>query len=96
MYPKNSFADSQNLNEKNYLINTINEWWIKEKFNLGIEKCLNKVNNYLFLSLDCTFLKLLFSVLVHTVIPPCKNSECKKNVLGNFASVKMHKTKGQK
>jgi len=45
-YPKNSFADSQNLNEKNYLINTINQWWIKEKFNLGIEKCLNKVNNY--------------------------------------------------
>ena len=42
-YKINSFINLQNKKEANILINTINEWWIKDQYKLGINKCMNKI-----------------------------------------------------
>ena len=45
-YTINSLRDFNNLSMKNDLIKQINDWWIKDDFHLGIEKCMNEVDKY--------------------------------------------------
>ena len=45
-YVINSLRDFHNPLLKNNLIMKINEWWIKDNYFLGIQKCMNKVNEY--------------------------------------------------
>jgi len=46
-YRINSFINLQNKKEVNILINTINEWWIKDQYELGINKCMNKIYEFI-------------------------------------------------
>ena len=43
-YRMNSIVDSKNPNQFNILIKTINHWWIKDQYQLGLQKCMNKIN----------------------------------------------------
>ena len=43
-FKMNSFLNLRNFNEANTLIQTIREWWIKDQYKLGINKCMNKIN----------------------------------------------------
>ena len=45
-YKINSFRDFYNPSLKNNLIKQINDWWIKDKYELGIHKCINEVDKY--------------------------------------------------
>ena len=40
----NSFVDSKNPNQLNTLIKTINHWWLEDHYELGLQKCMNKIN----------------------------------------------------
>ena len=40
----NSFVDSKNPNQLNTLIKTINHWWTEDHYELGLQKCMNKIN----------------------------------------------------
>ena len=42
-YTINSLRDFNNLSIKNNLIKQINEWWIEDNYELGLNHCLNKV-----------------------------------------------------
>ena len=42
-YKMNSFVNPKNLNESNILINTIRKWWIEDSYELGLNKCMNKI-----------------------------------------------------
>ena len=43
-YAINSFSDFHNPTLKNDLIQKINDWWIRDDYHLGIQKCMNEVN----------------------------------------------------
>ena len=45
-YPKNCFSDFNNPSVKNHLIEQVTNWWLKDNFYLGLEKCINKVNKF--------------------------------------------------
>ena len=45
-YAINSLSDFHNINLKNDLIKKINDWWIRDNYHLGIQKCMNEVNKY--------------------------------------------------
>ena len=45
-YAINSLSDFQNPTLKNDLIKKINDWWIRDDYLLGIQKCMNEVNKY--------------------------------------------------
>ena len=45
-YAINSFSDFHNSTLKNFLIQKINNWWIRVNYHLGIQKCMNEVNKY--------------------------------------------------
>ena len=40
----NSIVDSKNPNQLNTLIKTINHWWIEDQYELGLLRCMNKIN----------------------------------------------------
>ncbi len=40
----NSIVDSKNPNQLNTLIKTIKHWWTEDQFELGLHKCMNKIN----------------------------------------------------
>ena len=40
----NSIVDSKNPGQFNILIKSINNWWIEDQYELGIKKCMNKIN----------------------------------------------------
>ena len=42
-FNKNSFASFTNSNETNDLIKSIKQWWIEDKYELGLNHCMNKV-----------------------------------------------------
>ena len=44
-FPLNSFRDFHIKKEKNYLIKKINKWWHEDNYDLGIEKCIKKINS---------------------------------------------------
>ena len=41
----NSIVDSKNPNQLNILIKTIKHWWTEDQFELGLHKCMNKIND---------------------------------------------------
>lgn len=43
-YKMNSLMDVNNPAKLNVLINTINKWWIKDQYKLGLQKCMNQIN----------------------------------------------------
>ena len=45
-YAINSFSDFYNPALKNDLIQKINDWWIRDNYHLGIQKCMNEVDKY--------------------------------------------------
>ena len=45
-YAINSFIDINKPSDKNYLFKTISDLWNKEKYYLGINKCMNFVDEY--------------------------------------------------
>ena len=45
-YPINSFSDFHNPTLKNDLIQKVDDWWIRDNYNLGIKKCMNEVDKY--------------------------------------------------
>ena len=45
-YSINSFSDFHNPTLKNDLIQKINDWWIRDNYHLGIQKCMNEVDKY--------------------------------------------------
>ena len=45
-YSINSLSDFHNPTLKNDLIQKINDWWIRDDYHLGIQKCMNEVNKY--------------------------------------------------
>ena len=45
-YAINSLSDFHNPNLKNDLIQKINDWWIRDNYHLGIQKCMNEVDKY--------------------------------------------------
>ena len=42
-FNKNSFMSFVNPNEANDLIKTIKQWWIEDKYQLGLDRCMNRV-----------------------------------------------------
>ncbi len=42
-FNKNSFVSFVNPSEANDLIKTIKQWWIDDKYQLGLNRCMNKV-----------------------------------------------------
>ena len=40
----NSILNSQNFNEASTLIQTIREWWTEDHYELGLHKCMNKID----------------------------------------------------
>ena len=44
-YKINSFCNYNDHNKKNYLIKKINQWWLEEKYNIGIKKCFKKIDD---------------------------------------------------
>ena len=45
-YAINSLSDFHDPTLKNDLIQKINDWWIRDDYHLGIQKCMNEVNKY--------------------------------------------------
>ena len=45
-YAINSFSDFHNPTLKNDLIQKINDWWFRDNYHLGIQKCMNEVDRY--------------------------------------------------
>ena len=45
-YALNSLSDFNDPTLKNDLIKKINDWWIRDDYHLGIQKCMNGVNKY--------------------------------------------------
>ena len=45
-YAINSLSDFHNPTLKNDLIQKINDWWIRDDYHLGIQKCMNEVDKY--------------------------------------------------
>ena len=43
-FNKNSFVSFTNSNEANDLIKSIKQWWIEDKYELGLNYCMNKVD----------------------------------------------------
>lgn len=43
-FKMNSIVKQQNSRETNTLINTIREWWIEDQYELGLRKCMNKID----------------------------------------------------
>ena len=43
-FKMNSILNPQNSNEANTLINTIREWWTEDQYELGLHKCMNKID----------------------------------------------------
>jgi len=41
----NSIFKQQNYNEINILISTIRKWWIEDSYELGLNKCMNKIDS---------------------------------------------------
>ena len=46
IYAINSLSDFHDPTLKNDLIKRINDWWIRDDYHLGIQKCMNEVNKY--------------------------------------------------
>jgi len=46
-YKINSFCSHKNPKQMNYLLKTINQWWLEEKYEIGINKCLKEIDNLL-------------------------------------------------
>ena len=44
-FKMNSIFKQQNYNEINILINTIRKWWIEDSYELGLNKCMNKIDS---------------------------------------------------
>ena len=40
----NSFLNPYNRNKFNHLITTIRKWWIEDQYELGLQKCINKID----------------------------------------------------
>ena len=45
-YAINSLSDFHNPTLKNDLIKKINDWWFRDDYHLGIQKCMNEVSKY--------------------------------------------------
>ena len=45
-YAINSLSDFHNPTLKNDLMQKINDWWIRDDYHLGIQKCMNEVDKY--------------------------------------------------
>ena len=43
-FKMNSILNPQNSNKVNTLINTIREWWTEDQYELGLHKCMNKID----------------------------------------------------
>ena len=46
IYAINSLSDFHDPILKNDLIQKINDWWIRDNYHLGIQKCMNEVDKY--------------------------------------------------
>ncbi|HJL58491.1 MAG: CCA tRNA nucleotidyltransferase [Pelagibacteraceae bacterium] len=46
IYAINSLSDFHDPTLKNDLIKRINDWWIRDDYHLGIQKCMNEVDKY--------------------------------------------------
>ena len=46
IYAINSLSDFHDPTLKNDLIQKINDWWIRDNYHLGIQKCMNEVDKY--------------------------------------------------
>ena len=46
IYAINSLSDFHDPTLKNDLIKKINDWWIRDDYHLGIQKCMNEVDKY--------------------------------------------------
>ena len=46
IYAINSLSDFHDPTLKNNLIKKINDWWIRDDYHLGIQKCMNEVDKY--------------------------------------------------
>ena len=44
-FKMNSIFKQQNYNEINILISTIRKWWIEDSYELGLNKCMNKIDS---------------------------------------------------
>ena len=40
----NSFLDPKESNKLNILVNTIRKWWTEDQYELGLYKCMNKID----------------------------------------------------
>ena len=40
----NSFCNYQNPKQKNYLLKKINQWWLEEKYEIGLKKCFKEID----------------------------------------------------
>ena len=47
-FNKNSFVSFVNPNQPNHLIKTIKQWWIEDKYHLGLDRCINRVEKIIF------------------------------------------------
>ena len=47
-FNKNSFVSFIKPNEANDLIKTIKQWGIEDKYQLGLDRCMNKVEKIIF------------------------------------------------
>ena len=45
-YSINSFSDFYKPTLKNDLIQKVNDWWIRDNYHLGIQKCMNEVDKH--------------------------------------------------
>ena len=44
IYRINSIVNPKDPNQLNTLIKTINNWWTEDKYDLGLHRCMNKIN----------------------------------------------------
>ena len=52
-YKMNSLLDYKNPTKKNVLIKKVNEWWIQDNYNLGIDTCISKINHFFQNNINC-------------------------------------------
>ena len=43
-FKMNAMVDSKNPNQLNKLIKTIKNWWIEDQYELGLQKCMNRID----------------------------------------------------
>ena len=44
IFKENSVLKLNDFSKKNVLITTIEKWWNKDKYQLGLHKCINKID----------------------------------------------------